>query len=388
MKKEIVIIGGVAAGMSCAAKLQRESEDVNITVYEQGEYVSYGACGLTYYIGDVIEDPESLVIRTPEEFRKNGIDLRIHHEVISLDPSKKVVTVKDLKNKETFEKSYDSLVVASGAAPISPPFMKDAPKNVFTLRDIPDGKEIKDAAMAAEIKNIVIVGGGYIGMELVESFYTLGKNVTLINRSGKIMKTYDEEIREVLLDELGKKNIRLHLSDDVEGFKSNEEGCVTHVVTDQNEYEADLVVMAIGVAPATKFLEDTGIETLKNGAIITNDRMETNIKDIYAAGDCATVHHKLLNMPVHIPLATHASKQGRLLAENLAGKDRSFPGALGTSVVKILDLTLAQTGLNEKQAKDHDFITSPTLSKPPIGQVIIRTTVRYISNTSSTRTPK
>jgi len=272
-----------------------------------------------------------------------------------VDPREKKVMVKDLKKNETFEKAYDSLVITTGAAPISPPFMQDAPKNVFTLRDIPDGKAIKEAAMAATIKNIVIVGGGYIGMELVESFHGLGKNVTLINRSGKIMKTYDEEIREVLLNELTEKNIDLHLSDNVEGFKSDDEGYVTHVVTDQNAYEADLVVMAIGVAPATKFLKDTEIETMKNGVIITNDRMETNMKDIYAAGDCASVPHKLLNMPVHIPLATHASKQGRLLAEILAGNDRSFPGALGTSVVKILDLTLAQTGLNEKQAKEHDY---------------------------------
>lgn len=355
MKKEVVIIGGVAAGMSCAAKLQRESEDVNITVYEKGKYVSYGACGLPYYIGDLIKDPEQLVVRTPEDFKENGIAVEIHHEVLKVDPSKKVVTVKDLKKDETFEKAYDSLVITTGAAPINPKFMQQAPKNVFTLRDIPDGKSIKEAAMGPGIKNTVIVGGGYIGMELVESFHALSKNVTLINRSGKIMKTYDEEIREVLLEELTEKNIDLRLSDNVEGFKSNGEGYVTHVVTDQNAYEADLVVMAIGVAPATKFLEDTGIDTLKNGAIITNTRMETNIKDIYAAGDCASVNHKLLNMPVHIPLATHASKQGRILAEVLAGKDRSFPGALGTSVVKILDLTLAQTGLNEKQAKDHNY---------------------------------
>ena len=355
MKKEVVIIGGVAAGMSCAAKLQRETTEVNITVYEKGEFISYGACGLPYYIGDLIKDPKELIVRTPEDYQEKRMDVRIHHEVLAVDPSKKSVTVKDLKNNQTFEKTYDSLLIATGAAPITPGFMQGAPKNVFTLRDVPDGNNIKEAAMAPEIKNIVIVGGGYIGLELVESFHTLGKNVTLVNRSGKIMKTYDEEIREVLFKELAEKSINLHLSDSVEGFTRNDEGYVSHVKTDRNAYKADLVVMAIGVAPSTEFLEGTGIETLKNGAVITNERMETNIEDIYAAGDCATVHHKLLDMPVHIPLATHASKQGRLLAEILAGKDRSFPGALGTSVVKILDLTLAQTGLSEKQAKDHNF---------------------------------
>ncbi len=355
MKKEVVIIGGVAAGMSCAAKLQRESSDTNITVYEMGPDISYGACGLPYLIGGVIKDPKDLVLRTPEDFREKGMEVQTHHEVQRVDPSSKTVTVKSLKENRTFEKSYDSLVIATGAAPIAPGFMKDAPRNVFTLRDVADGRRIKEAAKDSTVKDVVIVGGGYIGLELVESFHNLGKNVTLLNRSEKIMKTYDEEIREVLFEELEKKNISLHLSDDVEGFISSDDDYVTHVKTDRRSYPADLVVMAIGVAPSTKFLEDTGIETLKNGAILVNNRMETNIEDIYAAGDCATVHHKLLNKPVHIPLATHASKQGRILAENLSGKDKRYPGALGTSVVKILDLTLAQTGLNEQQVKEHDF---------------------------------
>ncbi|NBG88381.1 CoA-disulfide reductase [Isachenkonia alkalipeptolytica] len=365
MKKEVVIIGGVAAGMSCAAKLQREDPETRITIFEKGPHISYGACGLPYYIGDLIKDPGKLIVRTPEDFKEKRVDVHIHHQVLQVHPSKKTVTVKDLDKNETFEKSYDTLLISTGAAPITPKFMEEAPKNVFTLRDIPDGKRIKEAALLSEVKNIVIVGGGYIGLELVESFHSLGKNVTLINRSGKIMKTYDEEIREILLDELEDKNINLHLSDNVEGFKSNAHGYVTHVVTDQKAYEADLVVMAIGVAPGTKFLENTGIQTLENGAIITNNRMETNLKDVYAAGDCASVHHKLLDMPVHIPLATHASKQGRILAEILAGKDKTFPGALGTSVVKILDLTLAQTGLNEKQARDHGYNFQSNFIKAP-----------------------
>ena len=365
MEKEVVIIGGVAAGMSCAAKLQRENPKARITVYEKGPHISYGACGLPYYIGDLIKDPEKLIVRTPEDFAEKSVDVHIHHQVLKVDPSKKTLKVKDLKGDQTFEKSYDVLLIATGAAPVAPKFMEGAPKNVFTLRDIPDGEKIKEAALEPQVKNIVIVGGGYIGLELVESFHSLGKNVTLVNRSGKIMKTYDEELREVLFDELEEKNINLYLSDNVEGFISNPEGYVTHVKTDQNTYEADLVVMAIGVAPSTDFLKNTGIHTLKNGAIITNGRMETNLKDVYAAGDCASVNHKLLDLPVHIPLATHASKQGRILAEILAGKDKTFPGALGTSVVKILDLTLAQTGLNEKQAREYGFNYQANFIKAP-----------------------
>ncbi len=353
--REVVIIGGVAAGMSCAAKLLRESEDVNITVYEKGENISYGACGLPYYIGDDIIDSDKLIVKKPEDFDDKRIEIKTFHEVLKVNPEGKSIAVKDLKSEEEFNKTYDDLVIAVGASPILPPFVDLDMENVFKLRTIEDGERIKKAAIKDDVKKVIIVGGGYIGMELVESFYNLGKNVSVINRSERIMGSFDQEIRDILLEELREKNINLHLNDDVEDIIADENGRVKSVKTSEGEYEADLVVVAIGVKPSTKFLEGTGIEKLDNGAIIIDEKMKTNVESIYAAGDCATLYHSVLDELVSIPLATYANRQGRLLAEILAGKDKSFGGGIGTSAVKVLDLELSQTGLNEHQAEKSEF---------------------------------
>lgn len=353
--KNIIVIGGVAAGMSCAAKLHRESKDVDITVYEMGEEISYGACGLPYYIGDVVSDSDLLIIKRPEDFIDERFDVKIRHQVVKVNPDLKTVIVKDLENGVEFENNYDQLVLATGATPIKPDFMGKGINNVFTLRDISDGKQIKKAVMDEKIKNVAIIGGGYIGLELAEAFSSLGKRVIVINRSENIMKTFDSEIRAILLDELQRKGIELFLNDEVEELIIDEQDNVQGVKTTEGLYWADLVVVAIGVRPATAFLKETGIIMLDNGAIVVNDRLESSIKDIYAIGDCATVFHKVLKENTHIPLATYANKQGRVLGEILAGKNRTFPGGIGASVVKIFDLTLAQVGIGEKQAISHKF---------------------------------
>jgi len=352
MNQNVVVIGGVAAGMSCAAKLSREDPEARITVYEKGSHISYGACGLPYYIGDVIEDHNRLVVKEPADFKESNIDVRIRHQVMKVLPEKKKVVVKNLETKEEFEKDYHKLVIATGAEPVKPPFVDESVGNVFTLRTIEDGQRIKEAALSDKVERVVLIGAGYIGLELVESFHNLGKKISLINRSANIMKPVDQEIREVLIDELENKGIELNFNEEVEEIVQGEDGMVKSVVTDKKEHPADLVVVAIGVVPATKFLEGTGMEMLKNGAIVISDRMETNIEDIYAAGDCATIYHRILKKNVHIPLATYANRQGRLLGEILSGKNSRFPGGIGASVVKILDLTISATGLNEKQAKD------------------------------------
>jgi NADPH-dependent 2,4-dienoyl-CoA reductase/sulfur reductase-like enzyme len=353
--KNIIVIGGVAAGMSFAAKLHRESKDVDITVYEMGKEISYGACGLPYYIGDVVSDSNRLIIKKPEDFIAERFDIKIMHQVMKVNSDTKTVVVKDLTTGLEFEKMYDQLVVASGAFPIRPDFMKKGIKNVFVLRDIPDGEQIKKAAMDKSIRNIAIIGGGYIGLELAEAFSNLGKNVTVINRSENIMKTFDSEIREILLDELHRKGIELYLNDEVEELIIDEHDNVQGVKTTEGLYWTDLVIVAIGVRPATSFLKGTGIKMLSNGAIIVNERLESSIKDIYAIGDCATIYHRVLHENVHIPLATYANKQGRILGEILSGKKSTFPGGLGASVVKIFELTLSQVGINEKQAVSHNF---------------------------------
>jgi NADPH-dependent 2,4-dienoyl-CoA reductase/sulfur reductase-like enzyme len=217
---------------------------------------------------------------------------------------------------------------------------------------VEDGQRIKEAAISDKVERVVLIGAGYIGLELVESFHNLGKQVAVINRSANIMKPVDQEIRDILLEELKEKEIELNFNEEVERITQGQDGMVKSVVTDKGEHPADLVVVAIGVAPATRFLEGTGVDTLKNGAIVTNDRMKTSVEGIYAAGDCATIYHRILKKDVHIPLATYANRQGRLLGEILAGKDSSFPGGIGASVVKILDLTISATGVNENQAKD------------------------------------
>ena len=359
-QRQVVIIGGVAAGMSCAAKLSREAPDTHITVFEQGEHISYGACGLPYYVGDVIEDHHKLIVKTPEDFKDTNIIVNTRHQVLEVFPKEKKILVKPLeldtqKEEDTFHQPYDQLVIATGAAPSIPPFAKDALGNVFTLRDINDGLLMKNAALQPTVKDVVILGSGYIGMELVESFHSLGKNVRVINRSDRLMKTFDPEIRELVRRELENKGVLLSLNEQVEELLSDDEGRVRGVKTDQQEYPAQLVVVATGVKPSTEFLEGTGIETLKNGAIIIDEKMRTNLEDIYAAGDCATLWHRQLQQPVHIPLATYANRQGRLLAEILAGKDVSFPGGIGASMVKILDITLSQAGLSEAQAKKADI---------------------------------
>ncbi|MBE0450377.1 MAG: CoA-disulfide reductase [Clostridia bacterium] len=353
--KNIIVIGGVAAGMSCAAKLHRESKDVEITVYEMGKEISYGACGLPYYIGDVISDSDQLIIKRPEDFITERFDIKIMNQVIRVNPVAKTIVVRDLTSGTELEKSYDQLVVASGASPVQPDFMKKRIKNVFVLRDIPDGERIKKVAMDKRIRNVAIIGGGYIGLELAEAFSNLGKDVIVINRSENIMKTFDSEIRAILLDELHRNGIELHLNDEVEELIIDEQDNVQGVKTTEGLYPADLVVVAIGVRPATSFLEGTGIEMLSNGAIIVNERLESSIKDIYAIGDCATLYHRILHENTHIPLATYANKQGRILGDILAGKKVTFPGGLGASVVKIFDLTLSQVGINEKQAISHEF---------------------------------
>lgn len=354
MGKHVVIIGAVAAGMTCAAKLSREDENVRITVYEKGNHISYGACGLPYYIGDVIKDSAKLVIKTPEDYKDTAIDVKVGHLVEKVDVEGKTVTVRNLHTGEIFLESYDKLVVATGAEPVKPPFVDDDVENLFTLRTIEDGERIKKAALSNEVREVVLIGGGYIGLELVESFYELGKKITLVNRSDQIMKPVDQEIRDLLIEELKDKGVNLRLSQEVKKIQS-EKGMVTFVETDKEKHRADLVVVAIGVKPATGFLEGTGIKTLRNGAIENTEKMETNIKDVYAIGDCATIFHRVLKKNVHIPLATYANRQGRLLGEILAGKDREFPGGLGASMVKIMDITISTAGINEAQAKDEGF---------------------------------
>jgi len=347
---KIVIIGGVAAGMSAAAKAKRMAKDAEVVVYEKGRVVSFGGCGLPYYVGDFFTNPDHLVARTPDQLRKAGIEVNINHEVLSVDPNKKVIVVKNLETDETFETSYDKLMVATGATAILPPVegLKTL-KNIFTLKTIDDGINLKKAMMEEENKEVVIIGAGFIGIEVVEAAKRLGKNVRIIQLDDRILPlSFDKEITDIMEEEIKNHGVELNLNEIVK--KVEGDGKVQRVITNKGVYSADIVVVATGVRPATKFLEGTGIE-MDRGAIIIDEYGKTSINDIYSAGDCAMVYHNVRKKNVFIPLATTANKIGRVVGENLAGAKNTFNGTLGSACVKVMDLEAGRTGITEAEAK-------------------------------------
>ena len=362
---KVIIIGGVAAGMSAASKIIRDVKDVELIVFEKSNEVSYGACGLPYYISDVNEDEDLLRIRTADEFIKSGIDLRIMTEVISIDFDKKKVKVKDIVKNEEYYEDYDKLIIGSGASPIVPNLEGKDLENVFVLKTIEDSNKIKNAAK--ELKDVVIIGAGYIGMELVETFKLMNMNVRVIEMMDRILPAFDAEITNVVHDYLVEEGIKIHVSEGVTKI-AGENGKVTGVVTDKAEYPADLVIVSVGVRPNTSFAKDQ-LEMLPNGAIVVNKNMETSVKDVYAAGDCATVYHKVLGKNSYIPLGTNANKQGKLIGEQISGKEIDFKGVLGTAFAKILDIEIGCTGITERQAKleniEYDTVFVTGLSHAP-----------------------
>ncbi|HOA43305.1 MAG TPA: FAD-dependent oxidoreductase, partial [Bacillota bacterium] len=281
---KLIVIGGVAAGMSCAAKLRRMDSSAEITVYEKGKHLSYGACGLPYYISGVSADRDKLIARTREEYERNGINCFLQHEVLKVIPGDKSVLVKDHLNGNVFIDKYDKLMIAVGAGPVIPPIEGRDLKGVFTLKSLDDGDIIKNA-VDENVKDIVVAGGGYIGIEMAEAFRQMGRNVTVIEMADRILTPFDEEIASLAIEELLRNHVILKLGERLERIDGRER--VERIVTSKGEYKADLVLMALGIRPATEFLKGSGIHMAKNGAIIVDREMRTNLDDIYAAGDCA-----------------------------------------------------------------------------------------------------
>lgn len=347
---KIVIIGGDAAGMSAAAKAKRVAKDAQVVIYEKTDVVSFGACGLPYFVGDFFDDPSDMMARTAEKSRESGIEVNLLFEAVQVDVPRKLVTLKNLTTGEERVDSYDRLLIATGATPIIPPIQNVALKNVFTLKSVYDGIELKQASLREKNKEVVIIGAGFIGIELVEAMIKLGKNVRLIQLDSRILpEAFDQEITDIMEKELLDQGVHLHLVEKVLAFQGKT--TVTDVVTDKGTYKADIVILATGVRPSTTFLSDTGMDLLRNGAIVINEYGETNLKDVYAAGDCATVFHLIRGENVYIPLATTANKLGRIVGENLAGQHTAFPGTLGSAAVKVMDLEAGKTGLSEGEAK-------------------------------------
>lgn len=346
---KVVIIGAVAAGMSAAAKLKRIKPDYEVVVYEKTDIVSFGACGLPYYVGDFFHDPNMMIAREKSKFIESGIDLKTFKEVIDVDTLEKTLTIKDALSGEIFTDNYDKLMIATGASSIMPSLDKSY-NNLTTLKDMNDGIKLKELISKEENKNIVIVGAGFIGIETIEAAKKLNKNIHLIGRSNRILsKVFDKEITDLLEEELRKNNIHLHLDETIQKYICEEN--ITKVITNKSEIDCDIVVMAIGVKPNTSFLENTNIKMLSNGAIIVDECGRTSVEDIYAAGDCATIKNLVTNEDMYVPLATGANKLGRIVGENLGGINSYYPGSLASSCIKVLDMEAAVTGLTEERAK-------------------------------------
>lgn len=345
----IVIVGGTAAGMSAAAKLRRVDREAEIIVYEKRNYVSFGACGLPYFVGDFFEDVNNMIARTKEQSVASGVNVVTQCEVINIDFNSKKIVVKNLETGEEFIDSYDKLMIATGATPIVPAIKNINLKNVFTLHSMEDGLALKEAMKDSTLKNIAIVGAGFIGLEIVEAAKQYGKEISVFQREDRILNIpFDKEVTDLLEEELISHNVKLSLNSTVTELKGTEK--VEAVVVGDKVVKADIVVLAAGVRPNTGFLVNTDIEMTKNGAIKVDNKGRTSIEMVYSAGDCATVPH-MLQKDSYIPLATSANKLGRIVGENLGGLETTYQFTLGSSCIKVLDLEAGRTGLTEEDAK-------------------------------------
>ena len=348
---KIVIVGGVAGGATAAARIRRLDEKAEIVVFERSGYISYANCGLPYYIGDVITDAEELILQTPESFYSRfRVDMRVRHEVTAIHSDKKTVSVKNLSTGEEFEESYDKLILSPGAKPTQPRFSGADLDKVFTLRTVEDTLRIKEYINENHPGSAVLAGGGFIGLELAENLRELGMNVTIVEYAKQLMSPFDSDMASFIHNEMRKHGVKLVLGRAVEGFEEKDGG-VKVLLKDDAPLHADMVVLAIGVTPDTALAKEVGLELGIKGSIVVNDRMETSVPDIYAAGDAVQVKNFVTGEDALIPLAGPANKQGRIIADNICGLDSRYKGSQGSSVIKVFDMTAALTGINERSAK-------------------------------------
>ena len=361
---KVIIVGGVAGGATAAARIRRLDEYAEITVFEKSGYISYANCGLPYYIGDVITDSEELTLQTPESFLKRfRINMKIHHEVISIHPERKTVLVKNLENGEIFEENYDKLILSPGAKPTQPRLPGVGIDKLFTLRTVEDTFRIKEYINKNHPKSAVLAGGGFIGLELAENLRELGMDVTIVQRPKQLMNPFDPDMASMIHSEMRKHGIKLVLGYTVEGFKEKDNG-VEVLLKDNPSIHADMVVLAIGVTPDTALAKEAGLELGIKESIVVNDRMETSVPDIYAAGDAVQVKHYVTGNDALISLAGPANKQGRIIADNICGGDSHYLGSQGSSVIKVFDMTAATTGINETNAKKSGLEVDTVILSP------------------------
>ena len=348
---KVVIVGGVAGGATAAARIRRLDEQAEVIVFERSGYISYANCGLPYYIGGVIEDPEDLTLQTPESFWKRfRIQMKVRHEVTAIHPDRKTVSVRNLETGEDFEEAYDQLLLSPGAKPVWPELPGMSSERLFTLRTVEDTFRIKEFINQNRPKSAVMVGGGFIGLEMAENLRQLGMEVTIVQRSRQLMNPFDPDMAAFIHNEVRKHGVKLMLGHSLEGFREKNSGLEV-LLRDGVSVSADMVILAIGVTPESMLAKEAGLALGIKGSILVNDRMQTSAPDIYAVGDAVQVKHFVTGADSLIPLAGPANKQGRIAADNICGGDSRYLGSQGSSVIKVFDMTAATTGINEGSAK-------------------------------------
>jgi NADPH-dependent 2,4-dienoyl-CoA reductase/sulfur reductase-like enzyme/peroxiredoxin family protein/TusA-related sulfurtransferase/rhodanese-related sulfurtransferase len=346
--KKIVIIGGVAGGASCAARLRRLDEEANIIMLERGEYISYANCGLPYHVGDVIKSRDALLLQSPEAMKKKyNIDVRVKNEVTSIDKENKIITVRRLDSGETYEETYDTLVISTGSSPVRPPIPGIGSSRIQTLWTVPDTDRIRTLVKENKIKTAAVIGGGFIGLEMAENLRHAGLSVSLIEMLDQVMTPVDYEMAQLLHEHILQNGVDLHLSDGVAGFE-DQDGSVAITLKSGKTLSAELVILSIGVRPNSELAKAAGLSVNERGGIVVDEYLKTSDPDIYAVGDVIQVDDLIFQEPTMIPLAGPANKQGRIAANNIAGAQETYNKTQGTSVAKVFDLAVASTGVNEK----------------------------------------
>ena len=359
MAERLVVVGGDAAGMSAAsqARRRRPRSDLEIVAFERGRFTSYSACGIPYWVADTVDGPDRLISRTPEEFRsKHDIDVRTRHEVVGIDLETKRVTVRDLDGDRELTEPFDTLMLGLGSLPMRPPVPGIDADGVYGVQTLDDGVALRAELDRPEVRRVVVIGGGYIGLEIAEACRTRGLDVTVVDMSPTPVGTFDPDVGRHIADAVSGMGINLVLGEAVTAIGTDQNGRAEVVYAGENRaIPADLVVLGLGVRPNVALARDAGIPIGISGGIAVNRHMETMVPGVWAAGDCVESEHRLSGQRVVVALGTHANKQGRVAGINLGGGYATFPGVIGTAVTKVCDLEVARTGLSEKEATDAGY---------------------------------
>ncbi|WP_219413687.1 FAD-dependent oxidoreductase [Pseudonocardia nigra] len=357
-RKRLVVVGGDAAGMSAASQARRKRgrDDLDVVAFERGRATSYSACGVPYWISGAVEHEEDLVSRSPDQHRANGIDVRIRTEVVAIDLAARTVRARDLERGREYDEPFDDLVYAAGSVPMRPPVPGIDAGGVYGVQTLDDGAALRAELTSGRVRRVVVIGGGYIGLEIAEACVVRGLEATVVDQAATPVGTFDPDVGEFIADAVRGRGVSLVLSEAVAGIETDPDGRAVAVHTEAGRtLPADLVVLGLGVRPNVALARDAGIPLGPSGGIAVDNRMRTQVEGVWAAGDCVESLHRLSGRRVVVALGTHANKQGRVAGINLGGGYATFPGVIGTAVTKVCDLEVARTGLSEAEAEEAGF---------------------------------